>query len=148
MSDTVVEVLEQEDVFFAVATGRLKLRKMGDGLGELIHYVRPDIGGPKVSHYLIAPTTASEVLMTILSRVLPIVGTVRKQRLLYRVGQTRIHLDQVENLGDFVELEVVLRPDQTEAEGISIAEDLMSSLEIPPEQFVREAYIDLLRDHR
>ncbi len=147
MSDTVVEVLKQEDVFFAVATGRLKLRIMGDGRGELIHYDRPDISGPKVSRYLIAPTTAPEVLLTILSRVLPIVGTVRKQRLLYRVGQTRIHLDQVENLGDFVELEVVLRPDQTEEEGVAIAERLMSRLEIPREQFVRRAYIDLLRNH-
>jgi len=147
MSDTQAEVLNQQDVFFAVETGRLKLRIMGDGCGELIHYDRPDIGGPKVSHYLIAPTTAPEVLMTILSRVLPIVGTVRKERLLYRVGQTRIHLDQVENLGDFVELEVVLRPDQTEEEGVSIAEYLMSRLEIPREQFVRKAYIDLLQNH-
>ncbi len=147
MSDTVVEVLKQEDVFFAVATGRLKLRIMGEDRGELIHYDRPDSGGPKVSRYLIAPTSTPEVLMTILSRVLPIVGTVRKQRLLYRVGQTRIHLDQVENLGDFVELEVVLRPDQTEEEGVAIAEDLMSRLEITREQYVRGAYIDLLQNH-
>ena len=147
MSDTEAEVWNQRDVFFAVATGRLKLRIMNDRCGELIQYDRPDIGGPKLSHYLIAPTTAPEVLMTILSRVLPIVGTVRKERLVYRVGQTRIHLDQVENLGDFVELEVVLRPDQTEEEGVSIAENLMSRLEIPREQFVRKAYIDLLQNH-
>jgi len=147
MTDTAAEVLNQQDVFFAVETGRLKLRIMGDGCGELIHYDRPDITGPKVSRYLIAPTTAPEVLMTILSRVLPIVGTVRKQRLLFRVGQTRIHLDRVENLGDFVELEVVLRPGQTEKEGVAIAEDLLSRLEISPEQFVRRAYIDLLQNH-
>lgn len=145
MSDTDVEVLKQEDVFFSAESGRLKLRIMGDGCGELIHYDRPDIGGPKVSRYLIAPTTTPEVLRTILSRVLPIVGTVRKQRILYRVGQTRIHLDQVENLGDFVELEVVLRHEQTEEEGVAIAEDLMNRLEIPEEQFVRKAYIDLLQ---
>ncbi|HMF35203.1 MAG TPA: class IV adenylate cyclase [Isosphaeraceae bacterium] len=143
MSDTEAEVLNQQDVFFAVATGRLKLRIMGDRCGELIHYDRPDTGGPKVSHYRIAP----EVLMTILSRVLPIVGTVRKKRLVYRVGQTRIYLDQVENLGDFVDLEVVLRPDQTEEEGVSIAENLMSRLEIPREQHVRKAYIALLQNH-
>jgi len=148
MSDTAAEVLNQQDVFFEVATGRLKLRIMGDGRGELIHYDRPDIDGPKVSRYLIAPTTAPAVLLTILSRVLPIVGTVRKQRLLFRVGQTRIHLDEVEDLGDFVELEVVLRSDQTEEEGVAIAEDLMSRLEIPREQLVRRAYMDLLQDRR
>lgn len=147
MSDTPVEVLNQQDVFFAVASGRLKLRTMGDRRGELIHYDRPDTAGPKGSHYLIAPTTAPDVLMTILSRVLPIVGVVRKQRSLYRVGQTRIHLDQVEYLGDFLELEVVLRPGQTDEEGVSITEDLMSRLEIPREQFVGKAYIDLLQDH-
>ena len=147
MADTDAEVLDQEDVFFAVATGRLKLRIGERRCGELIHYDRPDAAGPKVSHYLIAPTSAPDALKTILSRVLPVVGTVRKRRLVYHVGQTRIHLDQVEGLGDFVELEVVLRPDQTEEEGVSIAEDLMSRLEIPAEQLVRKAYIDLLQNH-
>jgi predicted adenylyl cyclase CyaB len=147
MSETTGEVLNQQDVFFEVASGRLKLRIMGDSTGELIQYDRPDTDVPRASHYLIAPTTAPDVLMTIMSRVLPIVGTVRKQRLLYRVGQTRINLDQVENLGNFVELEVVLRPDQTEEEGVSIALDLMSHLEITREQLVSGAYIDLLRNH-
>ena len=147
MSDTAVEVFKQEDVFFSVATGRLKLRILGDGRGELIHYDRPDIGGPRVSHYLIAPPSAPETLMTILSRVLKTVGTVRKRRSLYRVGQTRIHLDQVEKLGDFVELEVVLRPNQTEEDGVTIAEACLSRLEISREHLVREAYIDLLQNH-
>ncbi len=147
MSDTKAEVLIQQDVFFTVAKGRLKLRILGDGRGELIQYDRPDVGGPKLSSYLIAPTSTPENLLTILSQVLPIAGTVRKQRLLYRVGQTRIHLDRVENLGDFVELEVVLRPDQTAEEGVSIAENLMSRLEISREQIVRGAYIDLLLRH-
>jgi predicted adenylyl cyclase CyaB len=147
MSDTAVEVFKQEDAFFSVTTGRLKLRILGDGRGELIHYDRPDIGGPKVSHYLIAPTSAPETMMTILLRVLKTVGTVRKRRSLYRVGQTRIHLDQVETLGDFVELEVVLRPDQTEEDGVTIAEALLSRLEIAREHLVREAYIDLLQNH-
>jgi predicted adenylyl cyclase CyaB len=147
LSDTEVEVLSQEDVFFGVATGRLKLRIMDDRRGELILYHRPDANGPKPSRYLIAPTTAPIVLKSILSGAMPIVGTVRKRRLLYRVGQTRVHLDQVENLGDFVELEVVLRPDQPEEAGVSIAEDLMSRLGIAREQLVQTAYVDLLHEH-
>ncbi len=138
-----VECLDQQDVFFAVPAGRLKLRRLKGAYGELIHYERPDLGGPKVSRYLIAPTTNPEALEAILARVLPVAGTVTKKRWVYRAGQTRIHLDQVENLGDFVELEVVLRPDQTEAEGEAIALDLMNRLGIRAEQLVQGAYIDL-----
>ena len=121
ISDTAVEVLDQEDIFFAAPEGRLKLRILGEHAGELIHYHRADTAGPKASHYLIAPTSAPAALKEILSHVLPMAGVVRKRRRLYLAGQTRIHLDQVEGLGDFVELEVVLRPDQEEAEGVAIA---------------------------
>ena len=138
MSDTAVEILNQRDIFFAAATGRLKLRILDDCRGELIHYDRPDLAGPKLSSYLIAPTSAPEVLLTILSQVLNIVGTVRKRRRLYRVGQTRVHLDRVEYLGDFVELEVVLDPGQAEAEGTAIAEDLMRRFAIRASSLCRK----------
>ena len=146
ISDKAVEVLDQEDIFFAAPEGRLKLRILGEHAGELIHYHRPDTAGPKASRYLIAPTSSPAALKEILTRVLPTTGVVRKRRQLYLVGQTRIHLDRVEGLGDFVELEVVLRPDQDEAEGVAIAQDLMGRLGIAPEQLIREAYIDLLKE--
>ncbi len=60
------------------------------------------------------------------------------------MGQTRIHLDRVDGLGDFVELEVVLRPDQEQREGIAIAHELMRRLGIAEDQLVKVAYIDLL----
>jgi predicted adenylyl cyclase CyaB len=146
ISDTAVEVLDQEDIFFAAPEGRLKLRIRGEHSGELIHYHRADTAEPKASRYLIAPTSSPAALKEILSRVLPLAGVVRKRRWLYLVGQTRIHLDRVEGLGDFVELEVVLLPDQDQKEGVAIAEDLMSRLGIAPEQLIKEAYIDLLND--
>jgi predicted adenylyl cyclase CyaB len=145
ISDSAVEILDQEDMFFTAPEGRLKLRILDEQTGELIHYHRVDAAGPKASRYLIAPTSAPRALQEILSRVLPIGGVVRKRRQLYRVGQTRIHLDRVEGLGDFVELEVVLRPDQDESEGVAIAEGLMSRLGIAPDQLIRCAYIDLLK---
>jgi predicted adenylyl cyclase CyaB len=144
MSESEVEILDQEDLFFSVPRGRLKLRIQGGTSGELIHYDRPDTVEPKVSCYRIAPTIAPTVLKAILSEVLPVAGIVRKRRLLYRLGQNRIHLDQVEQLGDFLELEVVLRPDQAEAEGVSLATDVMSRLGITREDLVPMAYIDLL----
>jgi predicted adenylyl cyclase CyaB len=148
ISECKVEVLNQEDIFFSIAQGRLKLRIEGETSGELIHYHRSDTAEPKASYYRIAPTIAPTVMKSILCTVLPVAGTVRKRRLLYRVGQTRIHLDQVEQLGDFLELEVVLRPDQAEAEGVCVALELMSRLRITREQLVPTAYLDLLQKRR
>jgi predicted adenylyl cyclase CyaB len=145
LSDTEVEVLDQEDIFFAAPEGRLKLRILGEDSGQLIHYHRADGEGPRPSRYLIAPTDAPGTLRTILGRVLPIEATVLKRRWLYRVGKTRVHLDQVDGLGNFLELEVVLRPGQSESEGTAVAEGLMERLAISPDQLVAEAYIDLLR---
>jgi adenylate cyclase class IV len=58
--------------------------------------------------------------------------------------KTRIHLDRVEGLGNFLELEVVLRPGQTEGEGKTIAQGLLANFSIEEHQLVRVAYIDLL----
>jgi predicted adenylyl cyclase CyaB len=144
LSETEVEILDHEDIFFSAPDGRLKLRILDEITAELIHYHRPDTSEPKASRYLIAPTSAPVAMKTILSRVLPIAGVVRKRRWLYRAGQTRIHLDRVEGLGDFVELEVVLRLEQSEEEGVEIAEELMNRLAISREQLVPTAYIDLM----
>ena len=79
-----------------------------------------------------------------LSAALDVRGVVRKRRSVYLVGQTRVHLDQVEGLGDFVELEVVLQPQQNSSDGVAIAHDLMRKLGILPSQLIDKAYIDLL----
>jgi adenylate cyclase class IV len=59
-------------------------------------------------------------------------------------GQTRIHLDKVEGLGDFLELEVVLRDGQSDAEGQAIAEDLMRALGVARTDLLVGAYLDLI----
>jgi predicted adenylyl cyclase CyaB len=146
IADADVEALDQEDIFFAAPAGRLKLRIFDEYTGELIHYHREDCAEPRASRYLIAPTSDPLTLKRILEQVLPNTGTVRKRRSVYHVGQTRVHLDQVDELGAFLELEVVLHPDQSEAEGVAIALDLLARLGISGDQLVRSAYIDLLRD--
>jgi adenylate cyclase class IV len=60
------------------------------------------------------------------------------------VGQTRIHLDEVEDLGTFLELEVVLDEDQTTEEGAEIARKLMKDLDVADTTLIHQAYIDLL----
>ena len=117
LSHDPVGIFDQEDVFFRVPSGRVKLRSFPDGRGELIAYNRPDASGPVTSDYHILRTDNPSGVRGFLSEILGVRGVVRKRRLLYRIGQTRVHVDDVESLGAFLELEVVLGDDQTEEEG-------------------------------
>ena len=137
-------VIRQWDTFFIVPAGRLKLREFAPDCGELIHYARPDGAGPKRSDYTVVPTETPAALRKALGDGGGVLGEVRKTRRLYLTGQTRIHFDDVEGLGDFIELEVVLRDDQTPEEGERIARDLMAALGIRRENLVEGAYVDLL----
>lgn len=144
LSDQPLQVIPQEDIFFNTEKGRLKLRILAPDLGYLIYYERPNQGGPKRSDYHLAETHDPENLKAALALALSIRGVVRKTRYLYMVGQTRIHLDDVEGLGHFMELEVVMREEQNDAEGQAIAEDLMRKLEVREDALIEGAYMDLL----
>jgi len=144
LSDAPVEVIPQEDIFFHVPLGRLKLRVLAPDRGQLIYYTRPDQDGPKRSDYHIAYTTDPENLRRVLELAYGVRGVVKKTRYLYLVGQTRVHLDDVEGLGQFMELEVVLREGQGDAEGQAIAEGLMASLGVERGDLLEGAYMDLL----
>jgi predicted adenylyl cyclase CyaB len=144
LSDRALVVIPQEDTFFYTAQGRLKLRVQAPDRGYLIYYERPDQDGPKRSDYHLAETHDPENLKTALTLALGVRGVVRKTRYLYMVGQTRIHLDDVEGLGQFMELEVVMRQGQSDAEGQAIAEDLMRRLEVREEALLEGAYMDLI----
>lgn len=137
-------VIHQEDVFFHVSTGRLKLRVFDEAHGELIFYERPDGPGPKTSRYRRLETSDPRGLQDLLDQALGVRGTVRKQRRLYMAGRTRIHLDRVQDLGDFLELEVVLEPGEESEDATPIAEELMAALGVAREDLVDVAYVDLL----
>jgi len=144
LSDSGPEIIYQEDIFFRCEGARLKLRVFDRDRGELIRYQREDVAEARCSRYSIARTSDPHALLEILTDTLGRLGTVKKTRTLYRVSQTRIHIDQVEGLGDFLELEVVLRPGQSEAEGKEIATELLREFGIHQKELVAEAYIDLL----
>ena len=139
------EEIFQVDTFFNIEKGRLKLRTFSTkGNGELIYYERNNSVSPKRSDYYIYKSDNPEELKKLLEISLGIRGEVRKRRLLYLVGNTRIHLDEVDKLGSFIELEVVLTPEQTEKEGEIIAEKFIEELDIKEKDLVELAYIDLL----
>ena len=144
MSDVPGEAFLQEDVFFNVTKGRLKLRILGDHSGTLIFYQRDDSSGPRWSHYLVSKTHEPEALKNVLSSSLGVRGVVRKHRTVYKVGRTRIHFDRVEGLGDFVELECVMDSSTGEEEASHGVRNLMDILGIRESDLIGEAYIDLL----
>jgi len=114
LSDAGPEIIHQQDFFFNSDGARLKLRILAPDRGELIRYERADAADARPAHYLIARTADPQILLDILTATLGRTGIVKKTRTLYLAGQTRVHLDRVEGLGDFLELEVVLRPEQSD----------------------------------
>ena len=137
--------IAQDDTFFRCDNGRLKLRVFDNGHGELIFYRRPDAGGPKVSFYVLSPTAAPDTLREALTLANGQEGRVVKHRTLFLVGRTRVHLDRVQGLGDFMELEVVLGENESTDDGVREAHELMARLQVPPDCLVQGAYHDLLR---
>jgi predicted adenylyl cyclase CyaB len=144
LADEGPDLLNQEDTFFNCPHGRLKLRKFSENQGELIFYKRDNLPGPKLSEYQILPTNNPVLLWNILAASLGVIGVVRKKRTLFKIAQTRIHLDHVEGLGDFLELEFVLNDHQGVDFGESIAKELLERLEIKSESLVEKSYLELL----
>jgi predicted adenylyl cyclase CyaB len=145
LAGPVVRELLQDDTFFHCPNGRLKLRAFGDGSGELIFYRRADSAGPKESFYVRNPVADPDTLRSTLALAWGTLGRVEKRRWLLLAGRTRIHLDRVVDLGDFLELEVVLDDAEPLQAGVEEAQTLMAALGILPQALVEGAYLDLLQ---
>ncbi|MDF2412316.1 class IV adenylate cyclase [Aeromonas sp. 1HA1] len=138
--------IAQDDTFFRCESGRLKLRTLSPSAGQLIFYRRANQQGPKESFYHVTPTSEPDSLRETLSLACGQIGRVRKTRTLFLAGRTRIHLDLVEGLGHFLELEVVLEDDELLEAGIQEAHDIMTHLGVEPSQLIEGAYMDLLAE--
>ncbi|KAL0134777.1 hypothetical protein PUN28_001509 [Cardiocondyla obscurior] len=146
LSETPQVKIEQHDTFFKAIDGRLKLRKFEDGTGELIFYKRPNIPGPKLSTYNKIELKANTVepMTDLLSQSNGVVGVVKKTRLLYTIKQNRIHIDKVEGLGNFMEVECIMQEKDEKSDYITFIAQLMNTLDIKQSDYIENAYIDLL----
>src|SRR5262245_22374100 len=132
------------DTFFRVERGWLKLREAEGAPAELIAYERStDAGGPRGSSWEAVPVPDARALERTLARVLQRDKVVAKERALHLHGATRIHVDQVDGLGDFVELETVVTTQSLEAAQRECAA-LVDALAIDPKEIVGVPYRDLL----
>ena len=136
--------LHQRDTYFHAVQGRLKLREASPAPAELISYARAELSGPKVSLYRIVPVADHLALIDALTDALGVLVVVEKARRLLLWRNVRIHLDRVEGLGDFVELEAVAAsPGGLEVERDRV-EQLRAVLGIADEHLIARGYADLL----
>lgn len=105
-------------------------------------YFRPDTEAAKLSCFKVLSVTEPELLDTILTESIGVKGVVKKVRTLFWYNNTRIHLDKVENLGNFFELEVCLAPEQSVEEGTKIANELVEIFKIEEKDLLAGAYLD------
>jgi homotetrameric cytidine deaminase len=137
-------VLRQRDTYFGRARGRLKLREQEPGGAQLIAYQRPDDPQARTSAYRIAEVADTDALREALDAALGTHVVVDKRRHLLLYENVRIHLDEVDGLGAFVELEGVAAPDSDLAREHELVERLRGQLGLG--EAVPVSYSDLLLD--
>lgn len=138
-------ILIQEDTYFISKNWRLKLREINNSQSELIYYERPNTNESKISDYNIInlDENQSKQLKNILSKTNEIKVVVKKNRNLWIYKNTRIHIDQVDNLGNFLELETVIQNIDL-IEGEQEHFEVIRLLEISNNKKFEKSYSDLL----
>ncbi len=136
-------LLVQRDTFYRCTSGRLKLREIEGSPSELIAYSRSDESAVRASDYSIFRTGDAAVLHEVLTRSLGVAGVVSKRRTLLLWRNVRIHLDRVEGLGEFVELESVVG-DIDAATARDHLRQLLDLLKLADARIIPVAYVDLL----
>jgi predicted adenylyl cyclase CyaB len=136
---------EQSDTYFATRRGRLKLRETSAGRAELIPYLRPDLAGARRADYRVIPIADAAGTRELLSTILGVQCVVKKRREVLWWRDVRIHLDRVEGLGSFLELEALFDGSpQQEAAQRRVVEELMRALGIAEGACIAGSYETLL----
>ncbi len=104
-------MLKQTDIYYNCSSARLKIREINNADFELILYKRPDKNRYKFSDYQIIKLTKKQALeiKIILNKLFGKKKVIKKERELWLYKHTRIHIDKVFGIGNFLELETVLK---------------------------------------
>lgn len=139
----------QEDIYFHVPEGRLKLRR-GPIENNLIFYRRNNQEGPKASEFTLHPVQDSSSLQTILTQALGVKVIVKKNRKIFFLQHTKFHIDEVPGLGHFIEIEVsnLHHPHLEEAQMQRDCKDFMRALGIRDDDLVAVSYSDMLLEQQ
>ncbi|MCX7012695.1 MAG: class IV adenylate cyclase [Candidatus Sumerlaeota bacterium] len=137
--------IRQVDTYFPVSSGRLKIRQINDEkAGQLVAYDRPDQPEARACDYTVVPAPDAEALLEALSRTLGVRAVVRKTRRLFLWKNVRIHLDRVDELGDFLEFEAVLGEKDTAEQAQADLDYLSRRFDIQPQDILSRSYGEMV----
>jgi adenylate cyclase len=141
-----IKTMVQTDIYYHTQQGRLKLRIPSTGTAELIYYEREDRSEARESNFQLFPVEDPDLLNILLHQALGVLVTVKKQRTLLMFRNVRIHLDQVDGLGDFLEFESVIDTNITKehaSENLQEIQEMLAPFTLVP---LSGSYADLLRE--
>ena len=140
-------VLRQRDTSFRCASGKLKLREE-NGRAMLIYYGRRTAEALQLSTYEIVEIVDPENTRAMLAAALGVIAEVRKERTLLMRANVRLHLDRVEELGEFGEIEAVI-PEGSDPEcGRAAVDELLAALQVSRETLIDVSYFELATQGR
>lgn len=135
---------QQCDTYFNTRNGRLKLRE-GNIENNLIYYERPNDAGPKTSAFTLTPVADAAALKYSLAQALGIMKVVEKKREIYYIGNVKFHIDELKDLGHFVEIEACSTGTSLTVEELHGQCALyMRHLHILPEHLLSQSYSDMI----
>lgn len=135
-------LLLQVDTYFNAPHGRLKLREINGIEAQLIAYDRPEDAAQRWSQFRVVAVPDPIGMKALLTESMGLRGTVTKRRHLYLWNDCRLHLDQVEGLGTFLEFEVLSAGD--DCSDLDRMEALMTHFGLRDSDAIRASYSDLL----
>lgn len=135
---------EQTDTYFRCPQGRLKLRERINLPAQLVGYARSDATTPRPSDYWLVRIDEPATLKAALAATLGVLVVVRKHRDVFLYQNVRIHLDRVDELGEFIEFEAVLAPAGDEQHAAALVAQLAARLRIEDLDHIATSYSDLL----
>lgn len=146
---TYVKEMHQKDRYFLLGKNRLKLREEGNNL-EVIFYVRPDKSNSRESTYFrfSIPSFLQKSFRKSCDIIFGEKVEVVKERKLYLFKNTRIHLDKVKNLGEFVELETVFQGNDTKDSFVAEHDQVKKNLGLDMYEAIPTSYSDLVLENK
>lgn len=134
----------QVDTYFNVSDGRLKLRR-GNIEQKLIYYRRSDSKAPKSSNINLVPAEHPQELRVLLDNALGTEVVVDKKREIYFIDNVKFHIDEVEELGNFVEIEAINRNGSIGEQKLrKQCNKYLELFDISEDQLIAESYSDML----